>query len=258
MRLKENLSKNNIKLSETKNRLEIGYNPLVKLKKDLGYKTKRDIEDEKILRRNAETLSLESRYKGYKAFPGKDILDFCIHSEYVFIRLEDYKSELSDKCLETIQKFIEDNSIQFLKGYFWILCPKKFAVEGNTDYNNISHNIYYYPDYISYEKVYKTTFIEVYGSDFEEGSVSKKVYNILRYGIEDSGYVLYDSLPYASMIIAFLASLYALFFDEYEVVFFIMWISISIIVESIFYIVVCNYNELNLITKSKYYLNKYV
>lgn len=171
-------------LSESQKRVErlsIEYNPLNQIRKDLQLSTYKDEKDMNNMRELLTVQMLAKKFGTDKRIVMLDsIIQYCIMNNYSFRKISEYRSELTDKSLEAIQKFTQENNIDIRnsRDNFYILAPLKYFNKDNMDLSNVSFNIYYRDGYINVPKL-DDNFVEIYGSDFNysKNGVFNEIFN---------------------------------------------------------------------------------
>ena len=157
-----------LKSKESLQRLSIDYNPLNSVKQDLGLRTYQEELDLENTKRLLETELLKKKFSNRRVVEGEDVIEYCVTNDYTILPVRRYRSTLSDKCLQSIQDFVNETGIdlQNYKDNFFILAPRKYFESENMDLSNVAFNIYYRDGYSSSINV-GDKLTEIYGSDFK-------------------------------------------------------------------------------------------
>lgn len=162
------------KIQELKNskervsQLSIEYDPRNQVKKDLQIQTYQDEIDMRNTGKLIEITNLEDKFAGRRVVDNVGIFEFCVKNNYTLLPISHYRSELSDKSLDAILKFKEDNKIDLNQNRdnFFILAPRKYFKYKNLDLANAAFNIYYQDGFERFPKI-TGNLVEIYGSNFE-------------------------------------------------------------------------------------------
>lgn len=154
-------------------KLSIEYNPLNRIKKDLGLSTLKEEQDLSNLKDSLEVSLLKNKFSERKVVSGIDVLEYCVGNDYTLRPIREYRAELSEKCLKSIEVFVKETGIDLpnYKDNFFILAPRKYFKKDNLDVENVAFNIYYRDGFSTHIKN-GDKIVEIYGSDFKSSFFS--------------------------------------------------------------------------------------